>query len=97
MLLLSVRGLQKYYASEPVLSSVTFDLRAGERVSLVGPNGAGKTTLMRILIGDEEADAGEIEVYPPAQRSDISNNSPSSIPKRPSGRKPRMRSPMPSP
>jgi ATP-binding cassette, subfamily F, member 3 len=62
MVLLSVRGLQKYYASEPVLSNVTFDLRAGERVSLVGPNGAGKTTLMRILVGDEDQDAGEVEL-----------------------------------
>ena len=62
MLLLSVRDLRKHYVAEPVLDGVTFDLRGGERVSLVGPNGAGKTTLMRILVGDEEADAGELEV-----------------------------------
>jgi ATP-binding cassette, subfamily F, member 3 len=62
MLLLNVRDLRKHYGAEPVLAEVTFDLRAGERVSLVGPNGAGKTTLMRILVGEEEADSGEVEI-----------------------------------
>lgn len=61
MILLSARDVRKHFGPEPVLDGVTFDIRPGERVSLVGPNGAGKTTLMRILVGDEDADAGVVE------------------------------------
>lgn len=62
MILLTVRDIRKHFGPEPVLNGVTFDLRAGERVSLVGPNGAGKTTLLNILMHREEADAGTIEL-----------------------------------
>src|SRR5687767_974897 len=61
MVLLSIQNLRKYYGPEPVLTGVTFDLRAGEKVGLVGPNGAGKSTLMKILAGVEESDGGSVE------------------------------------
>jgi len=34
----------------------------GERVALVGPNGAGKSTLFKIILGEEEADQGKVEL-----------------------------------
>lgn len=43
-----------------IFSSVTFDLPKGEITALLGPNGVGKTTLMRILMGLETADSGEV-------------------------------------
>jgi len=67
MILLSARDVRKHFGPEPVLDGVTFDIRPGERVSLVGPNGAGKTTLMKILIGDEDADAGVVERHSSAR------------------------------
>jgi ATP-binding cassette subfamily F protein 3 len=63
MILLSVQNLVKHFGPEPVLAGVTFDIRPGERVSLVGPNGAGKTTLLRIVAGGEEADSGRVAVH----------------------------------
>jgi ATP-binding cassette subfamily F protein 3 len=63
MILLSVQDVVKHFGPEPVLAGVTFDIRPGERVSLVGPNGAGKTTLMRIIVGGEEADSGRVELH----------------------------------
>jgi ATP-binding cassette, subfamily F, member 3 len=63
MILLSVQNIVKHFGPEPVLAGVTFDIRPGERVSLVGPNGAGKTTLMRIIAGGEEADSGRVELH----------------------------------
>ena len=63
MILLSLQSLVKHFGPEPVLAGVTFDIRPGERVSLVGPNGAGKTTLMKIIAGREEADSGTAELH----------------------------------
>ncbi|MFO0901808.1 MAG: ABC-F family ATP-binding cassette domain-containing protein [Pirellulales bacterium] len=61
MILISVNGVRKHFGPDPVLDGVTCDVRPGERISLVGPNGAGKSTLMKILAGQEEADAGSID------------------------------------
>jgi ATP-binding cassette subfamily F protein 3 len=63
MILLSLQDIVKHYGPEPVLAGVTFDVRPGERVSLVGPNGAGKTTLMRIVAGLTEPDKGRVELH----------------------------------
>jgi ATP-binding cassette subfamily F protein 3 len=63
MILLSVHNLVKHFGPDPVLAGVTFDIRPGERISLVGPNGAGKTTLMRIITGSEEADSGQVSLH----------------------------------
>jgi ATP-binding cassette, subfamily F, member 3 len=63
MIVLSVQNVVKHFGPEPVLAGVTFDIRPGERVSLVGPNGAGKTTLMRIIARGEEADSGRVELH----------------------------------
>jgi len=44
------------------LSDVTFDVAAGEFVSLVGPSGCGKTTLLKILAGLLPYDGGEVRI-----------------------------------
>ncbi len=59
-LILSVQGVSKYFSADPVLDRVSFDIRAGDRISLIGPNGAGKTTLLKILAGELEPDRGEL-------------------------------------
>ncbi|HEY1354617.1 MAG TPA: ABC-F family ATP-binding cassette domain-containing protein [Ktedonobacteraceae bacterium] len=43
-----------------VLQSISLTLNAGDRAGLVGANGVGKSTLLRLLIGQEEADAGSL-------------------------------------
>jgi ATP-binding cassette subfamily F protein 3 len=61
MLLMSVTDLRKHFGPEPVLTSVSFEVRAGDKIGLVGPNGAGKSTLLRCLAELEEHDSGRIE------------------------------------
>jgi ABC-2 type transport system ATP-binding protein len=48
-LALSVRDLGFSYSGQPVLESLSFDIRAGEFAVLLGPNGAGKTTLFSLI------------------------------------------------
>jgi ATP-binding cassette, subfamily B, bacterial len=47
---------------ENVLSGVTFDIQAGEKVALVGPSGSGKSTIVDLLFRLYETKNGQIEV-----------------------------------
>ncbi len=67
MILLTVRDIRKHFGPEPVLDGVTFDVRRGQRIALVGPNGTGKTTLLKILVGREDQDAGDVERHSSAR------------------------------
>ena len=51
MPLLVVRDLNAWYGESHVLHGVTFDVAAGEVVTLLGRNGAGKTTTLRSIMG----------------------------------------------
>ena len=57
---LSVKHLNKSFDGKEVLRDLSFDLMEGEFLSILGPSGCGKTTLLRILIGLDHADSGEI-------------------------------------
>jgi ATP-binding cassette subfamily F protein 3 len=47
-----------------VLERVSFLIRHGERVGLIGANGAGKSVLLRLVLGRETPDLGEIKIGP---------------------------------
>ena len=59
--ILRVNGLAKAFGVEELFHDVNFEVRRGERVGFVGANGAGKSTLMKILMGQVEADGGQIQ------------------------------------
>ncbi len=52
-------GLQR--EGRQILLDVHVSVGPGEIVTLIGPNGAGKTTLVRVLLGLERADCGDLE------------------------------------
>ncbi|MGC9942241.1 MAG: ATP-binding cassette domain-containing protein [Verrucomicrobiota bacterium] len=58
--MLTVAGLSKSFGGRVLFDDVSLTLQSGERVAIVGPNGAGKSTLLKIILGHEEADAGEV-------------------------------------
>jgi len=49
--LLAINDLQAWYGESHILHGVTFDVRAGEVVTLLGRNGAGKTTTLKSIMG----------------------------------------------
>lgn len=57
---LEVQNLNKRYDGKTVLNDISFAVKEGEFLSVLGVSGCGKTTLLRILIGLEEADSGNI-------------------------------------
>jgi ABC-type Fe3+/spermidine/putrescine transport system ATPase subunit len=58
--MLLLEEIEKQFASQKVLRSVSFTVSAGEIVVLLGASGSGKTTLLRIIAGLETADSGRI-------------------------------------
>jgi ATP-binding cassette subfamily F protein 3 len=67
MSLIRLNDVSKSYDGRPVLREAFFRLSAGDRVGLIGRNGAGKTTLLRLILRQEEPDAGSVEVDPGAR------------------------------
>lgn len=59
--MLTIRNLTKSFAGTPLFQNAKMTINWGERVALVGPNGAGKSTLFRIILGEDEADEGEVD------------------------------------
>ena len=52
----------KSYDSRLLFEGMTFDIPPGAIVGVIGPNGAGKTTMLRLIVGQEEPDEGELQV-----------------------------------
>jgi ABC transport system ATP-binding/permease protein len=59
---LNLHRVTKSYDEHVLIDGFSTMLRAGERVGVIGPNGTGKTTLLRIILGEEPPNAGEVEV-----------------------------------
>ncbi len=58
--LLSLQALSKRFGAFWALREVSFDVRAGEFLTLFGPNGAGKTTLIRIVATLSKPTSGRV-------------------------------------
>ena len=59
-LLLSVQDLSVSYWAIRAVRSISFEIKAGEIVTLIGANGAGKSTVLNTLSGLIKPDAGSI-------------------------------------
>jgi ABC-2 type transport system ATP-binding protein len=57
-----IHNLKKHYKSVTAVDGISFELRRGEVVGFVGANGSGKTTTMRMMVGLEIPDAGQITI-----------------------------------
>jgi len=56
------RNVKKGYGEQLLIEDLDFTLPRGGIVGVIGPNGAGKTTLFRMLVGQEQPDAGTMRL-----------------------------------
>jgi ATP-binding cassette ChvD family protein len=61
-LVIEAEGLRKGFAERLLVDDLSFNLPKGGIVGIIGPNGAGKTTLFRMLVGQEQPDAGTLRI-----------------------------------
>ncbi len=59
---IELKSVSKQFGDRVLFSDVSCSIPKGAVVGLIGPNGTGKTTLLRMIVGDENADGGSVEI-----------------------------------
>src|SRR6185295_8030457 len=59
---LEADGVRKGFGEKLLMEDLSFTLPPAGIVGVIGPNGAGKTTLFRMIVGEEDADEGELRL-----------------------------------
>ncbi|WAC47888.1 ATP-binding cassette domain-containing protein [Asticcacaulis sp. SL142] len=61
-LVAELKGVSKSFGDKVLLNDFSTRIMRGDRLAIVGPNGAGKSTLIKLLLGQEPANSGEIKL-----------------------------------
>lgn len=59
-MILQCSHISKAFSTDVILSDVTFHINGQEKAAIVGINGSGKSTLLKIIMGQMQADEGEV-------------------------------------
>ena len=59
-MILACQNINKAFGTDVILRNASFHIEDREKAAIVGINGAGKSTLLKIIIGEMEADSGEV-------------------------------------
>ena len=59
-MVLACQNISKAFGTDEIIQHASFHIEEHEKAAIVGINGAGKTTLLRIIMGELEADGGEV-------------------------------------
>lgn len=62
--LFQIRNAYKSFGDQVLLDNAEATITDDTKIGFVGRNGAGKSTLLKILLGEEELDAGEVIRHP---------------------------------
>ncbi|MCR5184306.1 MAG: ATP-binding cassette domain-containing protein [Opitutales bacterium] len=79
MPLLSVRNLSLRFSGPALFDDVTFQVESGERLCLIGRNGVGKSSLLKIIVGQMNADSGEVAIAKGSRAAYLSQEVPSAL------------------
>ncbi len=60
--MIEVRGLSKRYGATLAVDALSFDVRPGVVTGFLGPNGSGKSTTMRLILGLDTPDGGQVRI-----------------------------------
>jgi ATP-binding cassette subfamily F protein uup len=60
MNLMTIESLTKSYGERILFSNVNYGVDEGDKIGLIGVNGTGKTTFLKVVAGEEPADAGKV-------------------------------------
>ena len=61
---LALKGLTKGFDGRTLFEGINLRMEGGERIGLIGDNGTGKSTLLKMIVGEENPDAGRIRQGP---------------------------------
>ena len=56
------KQVDKSFGDRVILDKFNFRVMRGDRIGILGRNGTGKTTFLRLLVGEERADAGTVKL-----------------------------------
>lgn len=59
-MVLACNNISKSFGIDEIIKNASFHIEEREKAAIVGSNGAGKTTLLRIIMGEYQADSGEV-------------------------------------
>ncbi len=60
--MIKLEGVSIGFGGVPLLQDISFEIKPGEKVSLVGPGGCGKSTILKIILGLLKPSAGQVEL-----------------------------------
>jgi ATP-binding cassette ChvD family protein len=56
------KNVSKSFGDRMLIDDLSFKIPPGAIVGVIGPNGAGKSTLMKMIMGKEQPDSGEVKI-----------------------------------
>lgn len=63
MAVVKVENVKKSYSNTVILNNITLEVESSQILGLIGPSGAGKTTLVKVILGMEKIDEGNVEIF----------------------------------
>ena len=59
-IIINLNDVSHTYFDKPVLTGLSWEIQAGQKIGLVGPNGGGKSTVLKLILGLLQPDSGTI-------------------------------------